>query len=726
MLSVIKTCQGFRTFIVCLSFMCAVSVLFFSTPSHAAEAVGKITRVEGKVDILRQGALPAMPAHLDDSLFQKDIIRTKSSSGAEIRFTDNTVLRIAQRSRIDISEYFTGGSNKNIIKLSRGQVQAVVDKNVTKRIALAPGANRFEIQTPNAVAGVRGTTFNVLYDKNVTTVLLKDGDICVFNVKSEANVVCMPPGYIVTVSGDRVPNPPRKATDSEIRIFEKGILPDRAETQGLENIISLPEGVASSRKQPDRDDISAFILKEAPWETPLPLPITDFIRHETTPEAYRSNFGVELWSKYPLTRDGNFNGVLRGTIPWSTVFDRPVAALITGSYTPGSALPHIWFENNIFSSNSENDNHTTSDGGAYRGFIGGRGTGHLGNAKVTGLYIDPSGNTGILNGDFSGTISGSNLSMAGALSPVQMGSDSISPVNFYNSIATNSFSVTNAGESSISAAGTYYSMNINGHSDWGVSQMILGGAYSTAPSDLWSLSLTGSSGEGHAFDADIAGTQWSANRINASAAGYWADARTAAPSTGIYIGETIGTFNPADLTWQAITTGTWMETNRFLQMAADPAGRAKLQQLNIPAFEVGRTNLTGSLIAGSGESLDYVSVLMNNVAFFAPSNGQKPGVWATNAVNGQYDFSHSILTPGNITGADNVIAISNGDGISADFRFTQWNTANNTWSSGIRNGTGTLSGGSYNGPVSFRGGAAGTLTGTNSGSFSGTAAGTVK
>jgi FecR protein len=728
MLSLIKTCQGFKPVIVYLSLICAVSV-FFAAQSYAAEAVGKFTHVEGKVDILRQGNLPAIPAHVDDALFQKDIVRTKSSARAEIRFRDNTVLRIAQRSRIDISEYFTGDSNKGIIKLSRGQVQAVVDKNVTKRISLAPGANRFEIQTPNAVAGVRGTIFDVLYDRNITTVLLKDGDICVFNIKAEANVVCMPPGYIVTISGDRVPQPPRKATDTEIRIFEKEILPDRAETQGLENIISVPEGVPSSNRQPLRDDLASVF--------PIVLPITEFIpalEHPSPPtpeDTYHSNFGVDVWSNYPLASDGNFNGTLHGTTAWSTVFDRPVSALITGTYSAGSNLPHIWFENNIFSSNSENSNHTTSDGGAYRGFIGGRETGQVGDAKVTGLYIDPSGNTGILSGDFNGTIIGTNLSMTGALSPVQMGSDSISPVNFYDNIATDSFSVTGSGTfnssgSGIAASGTYNSMNINGHTDWGISQMVLGGSYPAPSGDLWSLSFTGSSGAGHTFDADLAGTQWSSNRINASASGYWVDARTAAPSTGIYIGETIGTFNPADLTWQAITTGTWLETNRFLQMAADPAGRNKLQQLNIPAFEVGRTNLTGSLVAGSGESLDYMSVLMNNVAFFAPSNGQKPGIWATNAVSGQYDFSHGMITPGTVTNADNVIAISNGNGINADFQFTRWDTTNNTWSSSIQNGTGTLSGGSYNGPVNFRGGAAGTLTGAGSGSLSGTAAGIVK
>ena len=159
--------------------------------------------------------------------------------------------------------------------------------------------------------------------------------------------------------------------------------------------------------------------------------------------------------------------------------------------------------------------------------------------------------------------------------------------------------------------------------------------------------------------------------------------------TGIYIGETAGTFNPADHTWQAVSTGIFMETNRFLQTASTEAGRNKLTQLNIPAFEVGRTNLSGSLIDGDPGSFDFMSVSMNNVAFFAPSTGQKPGIWATNSVTGQYDFSHGFINSGNITNAENVIALSNGSGISADFQFKNWNSSNNTWSASVKMAQGT-------------------------------------
>ncbi|MFA6056497.1 MAG: hypothetical protein WC769_14115, partial [Thermodesulfovibrionales bacterium] len=63
-------------------------LLFQGSFAMAAEAVGKFTHVEGKVDILREGAFPAITAKVQDQLYAKDIVRTKSASKAEIIFKD--------------------------------------------------------------------------------------------------------------------------------------------------------------------------------------------------------------------------------------------------------------------------------------------------------------------------------------------------------------------------------------------------------------------------------------------------------------------------------------------------------------------------------------------------------------------------------------------------------------------------------------------------------------
>jgi hypothetical protein len=113
-----------------------------------------------------------------------------------------------------------------------------------------------------------------------------------------------------------------------------------------------------------------------------------------------------------------------------------------------------------------------------------------------------------------------------------------------------------------------------------------------------------------------------------------------------------------------------------------------------------------------------MSVMMNNVVFMAPSNGQKPTTWSTDSIRGQYNFG-TYLNGTNITNSGNTIRVSSGRGISADFQFQYWNGT--SWNAAVNNGAGNLTGGTYSGPVNFSGTASGT---TGSGAISGTGSGT--
>jgi len=207
----------FLAFFLSLAAIGALSLNF----AEGAEGIGKFSSIEGSVDSLRDGKLPAVPAKVGDLVFEKDVIRTKSASRAEIGFKDGNILRIAQRSRINISEYMTGEHNsREILQLQRGKVEAIVDKNNAKRISVSKDAQFFEIRTPNAVAGVRGTDFFVSSDMNVTVVLVKDGNVCVRNTNNPQKVLCLPPAYITTVAGENPPTEMRPATDADIKWFE--------------------------------------------------------------------------------------------------------------------------------------------------------------------------------------------------------------------------------------------------------------------------------------------------------------------------------------------------------------------------------------------------------------------------------------------------------------------------------------------------------------------------
>ncbi len=189
--------------------------LFCAANLHAA-AIASLRGVTGRVDILSNGRLPAIAGQNGSLLSSGDLIRTKTGGSAEVVYNDGTVLRIAQRSRVDIGEHFSAKlPNSSEVQLVRGRLQAIVD--LKKISSAAPGAKRFEIRTPNAIAGVRGTDYTVAYERAQTNVLVTAGDVYVYNTLMDGQIINLTPGMLTTVLGKSRPSPPRPALDSDLK-----------------------------------------------------------------------------------------------------------------------------------------------------------------------------------------------------------------------------------------------------------------------------------------------------------------------------------------------------------------------------------------------------------------------------------------------------------------------------------------------------------------------------
>jgi hypothetical protein len=155
--------------------------LGLAVPS-AAEVVGKITQVEGRVDFLKGGKLPAAEAKLDDGVEMGDVLRTKSLSKAQITFIDNTVITISPEARIAIEEYmFDPGQGKRsaVLQLFQGLAHVVVSK--LYKVAEPD----FVVKTNTAVLGVRGTDFGLRIQVNSSTILNFEGECEVGNIFPE-------------------------------------------------------------------------------------------------------------------------------------------------------------------------------------------------------------------------------------------------------------------------------------------------------------------------------------------------------------------------------------------------------------------------------------------------------------------------------------------------------------------------------------------------------------
>jgi len=205
-------------------FQIVIFFIMILLPSLAfAEVVGYFSKIEGRVDILRVGADTAVSVRIGDPVSMGDIVRTKSDGKAEIIFKDETSVRLAPDTRVRIDEYTFNPDNtrnKGILNLFRGKIRAVVSKVVGRVIPAGIGASTFNVNTPTAIAGVRGTTLFVFYSGGITGVLFTDGNGFAYNPNLPGLIVNVGTGQITFVAGsDAPPSPPRTATGAELAVY---------------------------------------------------------------------------------------------------------------------------------------------------------------------------------------------------------------------------------------------------------------------------------------------------------------------------------------------------------------------------------------------------------------------------------------------------------------------------------------------------------------------------
>ena len=185
-----------------------VMTLAFLTPLLALAApVGTFTKVEGKVDILRQSEVAAVQVRSGDPVSLGDAIRTKRHGRAEIQFQDETVIQLAPETRITIDEYSFRGETreKGLIGLFRGKMRAIVAKLKAAVVPVSRSDASFNVKTPTAIAGVKGTDFIVYYERGVTGVIFIDGEGYVYNPGKPDRVVKVKGGQASFVLGGEDP-----------------------------------------------------------------------------------------------------------------------------------------------------------------------------------------------------------------------------------------------------------------------------------------------------------------------------------------------------------------------------------------------------------------------------------------------------------------------------------------------------------------------------------------
>jgi hypothetical protein len=128
------------------------------SPGFAAEAIGRVAETSGTVVRIKAAGAPELLGG-GSPLATGDVIETQANSGAELRYDDGTVVRLAARSRFTVPEYRLdpqqATEERFVSRLLAGAMR-VVTGTIAKR---QPRNARFVAHT--ATIGIRGTDFVV-------------------------------------------------------------------------------------------------------------------------------------------------------------------------------------------------------------------------------------------------------------------------------------------------------------------------------------------------------------------------------------------------------------------------------------------------------------------------------------------------------------------------------------------------------------------------------------
>jgi hypothetical protein len=207
--------------------------VFFLQAAQAA-VVGRFQAVEGRVDILTGGQLPASPAKVDEGVEPGDVVRTKTRSRAQLRFVDDTTLSLAPESRVVIEEYlYAAGKNRRraVLRVLQGLVLTVVTRLWQTQ------EPDFLMKTHTAIMGVRGTRWYTYLLPQAKEIYTEKGRLEVWNSNEKI------PGRVITeemqytrVESNTPPTLPVAFGPEDLKFLKNRVTPGKGvDSSGLDS-----------------------------------------------------------------------------------------------------------------------------------------------------------------------------------------------------------------------------------------------------------------------------------------------------------------------------------------------------------------------------------------------------------------------------------------------------------------------------------------------------------
>lgn len=228
--------------------------------------VGAVSSFYGDVNVLHKGETEWMGAKLGLGIFQYDTVKTAIKSKVRITFEDGSLLNLSEDTQIEIKEHvYTPEEQQrmSLFAIARGKMRVFCQKFAGK-------GSSFQVETPTAVIGLRGTEFIVWVVSNeLTTVICLSDEVFVKSADEKvAGEVILKPNQMTKVGLGVSPLP-------------ASIAPDELRHQLEIDTAAFKMAPSSANPEAAKEDMGAKKAEEAAAEAPLtPTPLELIGREE--------------------------------------------------------------------------------------------------------------------------------------------------------------------------------------------------------------------------------------------------------------------------------------------------------------------------------------------------------------------------------------------------------------------------------------------------------------
>ena len=188
----------------------------------ATKGIGTVVERKLPAQMKRTGAAAWENVADGEEVRLGDSFRTGENGRLKMIFDDKSILILAEKSRIEITRLIYDPATRrreSLFKLYEGKVRALVGE-------MFGASSKFEIESPTAVAGAKGTDFEEHWVDPCTTIYSHAGDVYAHNVNpAVTGEVTIGTDMLTRVCEGKGPVEPKQADDA----FRKETIPLRSE-----------------------------------------------------------------------------------------------------------------------------------------------------------------------------------------------------------------------------------------------------------------------------------------------------------------------------------------------------------------------------------------------------------------------------------------------------------------------------------------------------------------